>query len=425
MTVTGIIAEYNPFHNGHAYHIAETRRKTGADYIIAVISGDFVQRGAPALLDKYTRADMALQCGADLVLELPAAGAVSSAETFAESGIRLLEALGIADFVSFGCEAGTPREQELLLLCAEHLYKESHTFRLALAEGLRQGMTFPRARAEALRADFAASAGISCTKQELSDLLKAPNNILALEYLKALMRSSGGHSAGSMKPCMIPRKGPGYHSTSVSGSTASAAAIRQLLSDSADSSVWSSLMPPPAERLLRRAVSAHQTVTAGDFSHLLQYALLTRQADLPRRFSREPRLAERLCALLETYTDWPSFAQALKTRNRTLTAVNRYLTQILLGIDTELFELFQEQNYAPYARILGFRRAASPLLASLNRQASVPVITSVRAGFKQLSPAAGRLLQNDLTASAVYHSVLTRKTGRPCLNDFRHPLIYR
>jgi predicted nucleotidyltransferase len=423
MTVTGIIAEYNPFHNGHAYHIAETRRKTGADYIIAVISGDFVQRGAPALLDKYTRADMALQCGADLVLELPAAGAVSSAETFAASGIRLLDSLGIADSVSFGCEAGSSREQELLILCARHLYKESDTFRLTLAALLKQGMTFPRARAEALRADFAASADVSCPEPKISALLKSPNNILAVEYLKALLRGSDG--SFPMKPCMIPRKGSGYHSTSISGCTASAAAIRQLLSESADSAALFPLMPPAAEKLLRQAVSGHRTVTAKDFSHLLQYALLTQQMDLPRRFSQEPRLAERLCQLMETYTDWPSFALAVKTKERTLTAVNRYLVQILLGIDAELIELFQEQNFAPYARILGFRRAAAPLLASLKKQSSIPVITSVSDGLKHLSPPAARLLQNDLTASAVYNSVLTRKTGSPCRNDFRRPLIYR
>ncbi|MCD7982052.1 MAG: nucleotidyltransferase family protein [Clostridiales bacterium] len=224
MKTAGIIAEYNPFHNGHEYHIAETRRRTGADYVIAAISGDFVQRGAPALLSKYDRARMALQNGADLVFELPVTTALSSAEGFAAGGVSLLSGLGVVDILSCGCESADA-DPALFTDIASVLADEPETFRKSLSLHLKKGLSFPRARelavSEYLNGEFFSGIRRSGNTQNedvsesshtdvspgLHRLLSEPNNILALEYAKAIRKSGS-----PMGICMIPRQGKPYHS---------------------------------------------------------------------------------------------------------------------------------------------------------------------------------------------------------------------
>jgi len=217
MKVAGIIAEYNPFHNGHAYHIAETRRITGADYIIVVMSGDFVQRGEPAIVDKYARTRMALQNGADLVIELPTAYACGSAEYFATGAIRTLQALGVVDVVSFGCET---QDVALLTILAELYLDEPAEFSADLQAKLRQGMTYPQARAAATEAyllshncipaniseDTSADMSEDMIVEQLHRILASPNTILGIEYIKAIRKYSA-----AMEPVVIPRLGQ-YHS---------------------------------------------------------------------------------------------------------------------------------------------------------------------------------------------------------------------
>ena len=147
MKIAGIIAEYNPFHNGHKYHIEQTRKITGADFIIVVMSGNFTQRGTPAIMDKYSRARMALENGADMVLELPSCYACGSAEYFADGAIALLDKLGCVDYVCFGSECG---DIELLRPIAEILATEPENYSEMLRAELKSGATFPRARNRAL-----------------------------------------------------------------------------------------------------------------------------------------------------------------------------------------------------------------------------------------------------------------------------------
>ena len=178
MKTAGIIAEYNPFHTGHQYHIEQTRAITGADFIIVVMSGDFVQRGAPAFLSKLVRTKMALLGGADLVLELPASCSCQSAEYFAYHGVSLLHALGCVDFLSFGSECGDITQ---LRQAADFLTMESDAYKKYLRSLLQSGCSYPTARAKAAAALHPENAGFST-------ILDSPNNILGIEYLKALKR---------------------------------------------------------------------------------------------------------------------------------------------------------------------------------------------------------------------------------------------
>lgn len=208
MNVTGIITEYNPFHQGHAYHLAESRRITGADYVIAVMSGDFVQRGTPAMMEKRKRAQMALHAGVDLVLELPSAHALGSAEYFAAGAVSLLNGLGVVTDLCFGSEQG---ELAPFLEIAPILNQEPAHFREALQTALREGCSYPQARAQALiRCGSACPGAISLEAAELEAFLSSPNNILGLEYCKALLRTDS-----PIRPHTLLRKGAGYHASAL------------------------------------------------------------------------------------------------------------------------------------------------------------------------------------------------------------------
>ena len=215
-----IIAEYNPFHLGHAYQIREARRLSGADYIIIIMSGCFVQRGGPALLDKYARTRLALLGGADLVLELPCAAACGSAPYFAGEAVRILDRLGVVKELWFGSEAG---RTEPFLALADLLTREPEAYRQALRRFIRQGDSFPLARRKALEENFSAALFPAGTF-ELQAFLEAPNNILGLEYCAALNRL---HS--SIRPRTLKRAGSGYHDRELSETFSSATALRQRI----------------------------------------------------------------------------------------------------------------------------------------------------------------------------------------------------
>ena len=172
MKVAGVIAEYNPFHNGHQYHLEQTRKLTGADYIVVIMSGDFVQRGGPAITDKYLRAKSALENGADLVIQMPVTGSTLSAGEYAKCGVETLSRLGIVTDISFGCEAKNAAEQQLLIKTAGFLHDESKAFQSILAEGMRRGLTFPAARANALCSFWESEPGLQNTLQTVLAPLK-------------------------------------------------------------------------------------------------------------------------------------------------------------------------------------------------------------------------------------------------------------
>ena len=196
MKVVGIVAEYNPFHNGHMYQMRKVKEETGADYVVVAMSGNFLQRGVPALCDKFIRTEMALQCGADLVIEIPTLWATASAEYYAHAGVSLLAATGIVTHLAFGAETD---DLDALLEISSVLKEEPDVYRAVLSNSIRTGNSFPVARKNALTTTLP-----HFKKEELDDILDNPNNILALEYLKAI--------PDSIQPILIKREGAGYHS---------------------------------------------------------------------------------------------------------------------------------------------------------------------------------------------------------------------
>ena len=397
MKVTGIIAEYNPFHQGHAYHLSRARELTGADRVLVVMGGNFMQRGEPAIIDKYTRTEMALRNGADLVLELPAASATGSAEYFAEGAVELLDASGVVNELCFGSELG---ELEPLEKAAELLLEEPEDYQELLRTELKKGKTFPEARETALSAFL--------PKQSL---LASPNNILAIEYIKALKRRKS-----SIRPLTIQRLGS-YHGENgqpagaphtVSGnlpeSFASASTIRcqlhtleKQIVTSCEQPAFGSLMtalakelPPSSFGLLKDVLLADRLVQAEDFSLPLHYRLM--QAKEPLEFSVyldvSEELSRRIYSLRQEFTGWNAFLDLVRTRQYTRSRVSRALLHILLDIR-------QEEVLPPtHLRVLGFRREASDLLSEIKKKSRLPLITKA-AGHPELS--------EEIRISSLYH----------------------
>ena len=309
MKVTAIISEYNPFHKGHLYHIETAKKETKADFVIAIMSGNFVQRGTPAIFDKYTRTEAALRSGVDLVLELPAMYATASAEYFALGGVALANTLGIVDYLSFGSEYG---QADKFMEAASLLLHEPEEMKQPLKDALKEGLSYPAARAYAVKTSH----------PELAELLETPNNILGIEYCKALLKLNS-----TIVPHTIKRQGQDYHSDSTDAGFASATGIRRLLKEQKESSrqLLQKQLPPASYNLLNNYWGT-SPLTEDDLSMLLRYKLITEnRTHLTEYFGVNRDLSNRIYKHLNEFESFSSFAELLKTKNITRTAINRAL----------------------------------------------------------------------------------------------------
>lgn len=408
----GIIAEYNPFHNGHAYHIKKAKELAQTDYCVVVISGDFVQRGAPAIYDKYTRTAMALSCGADLVLELPSVFASSSAEDFAACGIALLNRLGVVDSVCFGSECG---DIEKISSIASILATESPVYTERLRKELKKGATFPEARNAAL---------ISCgiLKEDEASLLASPNNILGIEYCKALYRQKS-----SMSPVTITRKGSGYHDTLLTaGNFSSASGIRKALQENPDAiklpdSPFSQI-PDPVRQMMEQGYP----LFPDDFSTLLNTSLLRLSCEgiqYQKYADVSEELAARIARQLPDFLPFDEKVIALKTRQYTYTRISRALLHIMLGITSDLVSSGRKAGYAPYGRVLGFRKTSADLMGQIKKRGSIPLITKTADAELILQGAPWAMLRQDFYSSHIYQTIVQDKYQRKMKNEFTHSVV--
>lgn len=408
MHVTGLITEYNPFHNGHLFHLKKARETAGADYTAVVMSGSFVQRGAPAVFDKYSRTRAALLSGADLVFEMPAPFSTASAREFASYAVALFTALGAVDSICFGSECG---EIEPILRAARLLNEESESFKKRLQDFLKEGKTFPEARSAALAEEGA----------EEAKLLSSPNNILGVEYCQAVLRQRSPLSCFTIK-----REGNGYHDPSLNGALGSALAVRQALQSGTDVQALRFLLPDPSFDSVCRSIP----VFLDDFSGLLNYRLLTEQE--PERYAEiRPELAARIKKLAPGFASFDQRIKELKSRQLTYTGVSRGLIHLILGIEQRQMDLFKEAGFAPYARILGFRKSAAPLLRRIKENSSIPVISKLAGAEKRLDPAGAAMLACEIQSSHLYQNVRCEKAasgafpGRTAVfqNEYTQPVL--
>lgn len=409
MRVNGVIAEYNPFHNGHKYHLEESRRLTGADYTVVVISGNFIQRGDPALVDKHTRAEMALRNGADLVLELPTVYSASSAEYFATGAVSLLDKLGVVTHLCFGSECG---DTVLLSRIAEILKEEPEEYVSELKAQLREGHSYPVARNAAL---------IHYCPPLAADsrIFSSPNNILAIEYIKAIKNQNS-----KMEPVTLKRLGAEYHDSSFQSQYCSALAIRQALADGRSLSSVAHYMPESAHALLSEKLVSGRGVCGNDFSSALYYKLLSeKESGFDKYLDVSADLSKRICKHLPEYKNFDDFCDLLKTKELTYTRISRCLLHILLNLTKEDMAVCSELEHTPYARILGFRKDAEPLLGAIHEHASIPLVTKLADAEKLLSEDIYPMLKQDIQISQLYYGVAAGLTGSQPVNEYSIPLV--
>lgn len=390
MKIAGVIAEYNPFHKGHQFHLDRGREITHADYVIVVMSGNYVQRGTPAMFDKYTRAEAALRSGADLVLELPVSVATGSAEYFASGAVKMLADTGIVTDLCFGSECGSLMDLQKL---ADILAEEPEEYQILLRKYLKEGMSFPAARAHAVK-DYAPDLA--------SDLLDAPNNLLGLEYLKALKRL---HS--TILPHTIQREGNAYHDITITdGRSASASGIRDTLMKSHGVFTDRILQQLPFPELYKD-YEGLSPVSENSFSlPLLQKLRALQDQPLDTYFGVSAELSNRIWNRLDEFSSFSGFTDLLKTRELTRTSVSRALLHVLLDV--------REYKPASVFRVLGFRKSSAILLKELSAHGNLPVITSLsQAGIPP----------KELYADYLYESVRSLLHGRPFQNEYRRKML--
>lgn len=386
--VLGIIAEYNPFHNGHAYHLQKAKDLTGASYTIAIISGNFTQRGSTSLVNKWEKAKMAISNGVDLVIELPTIYSTSSAENFADGAINILDLLGVVDYVAFGAEAPNI---SILDKFATVLYKEPKEYKSLLSCELDKGLSYPKARSNALMLYLN-------DVRRFVNVLESPNNILAIEYLKALKKYRS-----NIKPILVQRFEAGYNDVSYSGNIASATAVRNLIKNH-DFRTLGKLLPTNSYSiLLDNAKVGHIVPDLSSFEKEILYNLrlmpideIANLADISEGLEFAVKNAANSCnSIIE-------FLNIIKSKRYTNTRLQRILLYSLLNITKK--DMAASKDIIPYIRVLGFNENGKFLLSQIAKaNRSLKIVTSVKQFTDKNKNKNLRLMMDkDILATNVY-----------------------
>lgn len=409
MKAVGLVTEYNPFHNGHLYHLNKAMELTGADISVAVMSGDFVQRGEPAILDKYTRTSMALNSGVNLVVELPVNYAVSSAESFAAGALKVLDYIK-ADSIAFGSESGNIERLSKLahILCdnEDTLYKE-------ISKYTANGISYAAARQKVVE---------KLTDKDTAAMLTSSNNILAVEYLKAIIKNNY-----AIKPYTVQRQGDSYNDTDIRSEYASATALRENLK--ADN--ISEYIPVKAGLILSSNTNYiyPDDITEALFTRLLDILFASNYDKnvFIENVMQYPDVSKEIAGrLYKSAMDmitrtvpqgaeskdnglfsFGSLCEHIKTKEVPLSRIKRALVRITLGLDKKHMEKYANE---PYIRVLGFDKKGQEYLSYIRKTVEVPLITKT-ADYKEM-------LLDDIHAANIYNMIVVGKYGVKELGDF-------
>lgn len=406
MKTAAIIAEYNPFHNGHLWQLSEIKKSLGADFCIVIMSGNYVQRGAPAIIDKFTRARWALLHGADMILELPIYSATAGAEQFASGACRLLNDLGGIHALCFGCENAEPElisKIAAILAEPETIQEMDDTIHNLVCKGV----SYASAREQAFYPFLEKYHLFHGNQEQFHCFFSSPNNILAIEYYKALIKQNS-----SIHPCPMVRLGNGYHNLNFSTNnvhgiqTASATAIRTSLYNHCQENM--ELLPHFMPKEAARYLLNHPWIHENDFSLCLYYALLGKTAkELSCYYEVSPDLANRICTLFPKFTDLSLFTALLKSKQYTYNRISRCLFHILLSITWN-----DMKTPASYVRLLGLKKKASHLLKK-TAERPVTILSKAANAKTQLTPEQYRLFEKDTQASQLYGYIMGKKQNTP------------
>lgn len=386
--VLGIIAEYNPFHNGHLYHLEQAKKSTKSSYTVAIISGNFTQRGGCSLFDKWTKAKVALQSGIDLVIELPVLYATSSAENFADGSIKILDSLKVVDYLAFGAEIA---DINTLSSVSTILNDEPKEFKTLLAQELQKGLSFPKSRENAIVSYFE-------NDKKYSKVLSAPNNILGIEYIKALKKYKS-----KIEPLAIERYEAGYNDLTYSGNIASATAIRNIVKNNGFN-ILQNLMPEATySALIENIQNGHLIPDLSVFEKQIIYNLRMMSTE---QIAELPDVSEGLeFALKNAANSCSTLVELLNIVNSkryTLTRIQRILVYCLLGITKK--DMALSKKVQPYIRVLGFNERGKYLLSEIAKaNPKLEIITSVKKFMdNSLNKNLKLILDKDVFATNVY-----------------------
>lgn len=408
--VLGIIAEYNPFHNGHLHHLIESKRITNSDYCIAIMSGNFTQRGEVSIVDKWEKTQMAISNGIDLVIELPTLYAISSAENFASGAIKILNSLGIVDFVSFGSES---KDITLLDDIANVLVFEPAQYKTLLSHELSRGESYPKARENAVMMYLN-------DIRRFANVLSSPNNILGIEYLKALKRQKS-----NIQPITIKREGSKYNDTAVPRDSrfASATAIRNLCQSIDDITPLQRFVPEVTFDILEENIKKGNFVKSlSAFDKEIIYTLRKMSTD---EIANLPDVSEGLeFSLKNAANQCNSVVELLsiiKSKRYTQTRLQRILLYTILGITKKDMEISVATT--PYIRVLGFNNKGQELISEISKKnRKLEIITSVKKFMDKKSNNNLKLMmEKDIWAANVY--TLGFEYESKANLDYTHKLI--
>lgn len=363
MQVAGIISEFNPFHKGHRYLVDTVRRELQPDGIVVVMSGPFVQRGEPAMWDKWTRTTCALENGVDLVLELPVCYAVNSGEEFARGGIGILQGIGIVTDLAFGSETANREDLES---AAESLMLESPLFGEQIRSAVRKGMSYPAAYERAALFQDKGQGLIG------GDLLRGANDILALEYIKQMKRTGADFNIFP-----VLRRGAGHDRPEPGEGYASASSLRKMAAAGKPPAEWSTYIPEETRNILSEADIFGSTAQERYFA-ILRHLLVTRSAsELSELISVGEGLENRLKQAVIRSLDTDGMIHSIKSKRYTYARIARILVQAFLSMDKEGYERIRQAR-AFYGRVLGFNDMGAKMLSRMRRKSEIPIFTNIR-----------------------------------------------
>lgn len=403
--ILGIVSEYNPFHNGHVHHLQVSKQLTKTDFTVAVMSGNFVQRGDTALVDKWTRAEMALKAGIDLVIELPTVYALSSAENFADGAVKILNSLGVVDFISFGSEIG---EITPLSDVANILYKEPKEFSSLITAQLRSGLSYPKAREIALSQFFGSS-------KKYSDIVSNPNNILGVEYLKALKRHKS-----HITPLTIKRDYADYNSKQEKNGIASATAIRTMIQNKKN---IHRVIPFETYELIEECkekgnIIPNLSVFEKEIIYTLRKMTLSEIAALP---DVSEGLENKIKSAANNFNTLEELITNIKSKRYTQSRIQRILLYALLNISQK--DISASKKVTPYIRVLGFNKHGKRIISAIAAaNPKLNIIVSVKKFMEHSNDNTLRnMISKDIFATNVY--TMGYKTNPVANLDYTHKVI--
>ena len=366
MNISAIIAEYNPLHNGHLYHIKKTKELTNSDAIICIMSGNYVQRGIPAIIDKWNRTKIALECGADLVIELPAVYSLSSAEFFSFGAVSLLNSLGVVDSISFGSELGS---MDFILKAAQLLLNEPEKFKNELKIYLDKGYTYPFSRSKAL-IDYFNHEGYAL--DDVEAIFNSSNNILAIEYCKSLFKLKS-----NIKPYTIKREGGSYNSQQLNNIFSSATSIRKFLKENGSVLELDEHIPSKSFNLINSLKSQGYRFVFEDLMlPFIKYKCFAYGENITNLPDASEGIHNRIYKALDKSKTYHDLIDNIKSKRYTYTRISRILCQYYVGFEQYDTKVLRSES-CPYARVLGFNETGINILRSMKGNSSIPIYTKI------------------------------------------------